>query len=33
MIVVKKYEQQMPLSYHYIDKKTIENDNNKYLIL
>jgi hypothetical protein len=33
MIVVKKYEQQMPLSYHYIDKKSIENDNSKYLIL
>jgi hypothetical protein len=33
IIVIKDYEQQMPLSYHYVNKKTLEGNINDYLIL
>jgi len=33
IIVIKDYEQQMPLSYHYVNKKTLEGNTNDYLIL
>ena len=36
IIVVKNYDQQIPLSYHYINKATLTekyNRNNRYLIL
>ena len=33
IIVIKEYEQQCPLSYHFINKKTIEEDKEKYSIL
>jgi hypothetical protein len=33
VLVLKNYNQQVPLSYHFIDKKTLEKDENEYLIL
>lgn len=33
LLVVKDYNQQVPLSYHFIDKKTLEKDKSEYLIL
>jgi hypothetical protein len=33
IIVVKKYEQQCPLSYHYINKKTLDKEKHDYDIL
>jgi hypothetical protein len=33
IIVVKEYEQQHSLSYHYVNKKSLEGENNEYSIL
>ena len=33
IIVVKEYEQQFPLSYHYVNKKKLEGDREEFSIL
>lgn len=33
LIVVREYQQQIPLSYHFIDKQTMNNEKEDYLIL